>query len=286
MAFSSYDPNGTHHWQFDDPVNPGTSTDTDPTYTFNGPGESLVTHTVTNVCGTRVLTETVTIAEACENCDCPAGVFVDDEELINLIAPNSFVLPENPTNPVNLYIHTQLVLDNSNLTATQSFEADEKTVNDIFLNAFIGGDMNFDLPQQTQLQTIANQCIYDGGYGVFHARSLLGLSEFTVYDDKVLCQPSGGQGQGLINNGEVVAEFEIFPNPAKDKVTVVFEEQETEGFIRVTNVLGSEMLLEKVGQQSTQHSITTKGWEEGIFFVSLIFNNETIATKTLVISRN
>ena len=181
----------------------------------------------------------------------------------------------------------QLALDNDGLPATQSFEVNEKTVNGLFLSAFIAGDMEFNPVQLNQLQAIADQCPYDGGLAVFKARGLLGLTNFSFYDDKVLCQSTAEeQEQEEIKIENFISEIFLFPNPTKESVSIIFKGHDKKGYIKVRDLLGREVFRGAVEKNASMLSVNVQDWNEGLYFATLSFEGKAGITKPFVISKN
>ena len=178
-----------------------------------------------------------------------------------------------------------VIAQNNGVATTAIYQANEKTVNDVYLRTLVKG-----LPIQgndlTALDGIASQCIYEGGMAVIAARSLLdGFSE-TAYTHEATCGQSGtaeliSPPTGAI--GESVG-MKLFPNPANDKVTVQFAERlNNNSTLVLVNAFGQLVGNFQLGEGMSQFTFQLNDATPGIYMVKLLEDgNETGAMKLTV----
>jgi hypothetical protein len=65
--------------------------------------------------------------------------------------------------------------------------------------------------------------------------------------------------------------FKVFPNPANDKLNLLFEENITDAEIRICDVLGKEMFTERDSNinRNAPCEINTSGLKAGVYFISV-----------------
>lgn len=118
----------------------------------------------------------------------------------------------------------------------------QKIVNDISLRTV---DRDMALVEEedlANLEMIANQCPLRGGQAVYAARALFAKYANPYYDDDVLCIQ-----QGLLWKNETIMTetgLNVYPNPAKDNVSLNFPEQEQDTDLLVYSIDG--VLIERL----------------------------------------
>lgn len=146
---------------------------------------------------------------------------------------------------------------NAGIATTELIEANEKTVNDIYL-ATVGKDVDvFTTAQASGLFDIASQCPMVGGNAVFKARSLYWLIDDSHdFDDQLLCLP-----HGIIVKSMATAEpnaLAVVPNPASDEATLVLTKQLDEpGVFVVFDAIGAEVLRYAIPMEQLRFTFST-----------------------------
>ncbi|MFQ5446393.1 MAG: T9SS type A sorting domain-containing protein [Saprospiraceae bacterium] len=178
-----------------------------------------------------------------------------------------------------------LVSQNAAVTTDSLFELNEPTVKHIYLNTVALGIAEFDAAQLADLESVAGQCPLTGGSAVFKARSLLAMVQDSLYDDETLCQQIGQRSNKNLKNGASPI-FTLFPNPAKNEVTVTFSPYtELSRVIVLSDATGREIWRKEV--QRSQHSVVfdTRGLEPGVYFFTLLENKVKKGIEKLIIIR-
>ncbi|MBV6405229.1 MAG: hypothetical protein GFGODING_01996 [Flavobacteriales bacterium] len=128
------------------------------------------------------------------------------------------------------------------LGTSEPIEANEKTVNAIYL-ATIGKDVDdFTATQASALFAIASQCPMLGGNSVFKARSLYWLTDDTYdFDDAEICLPYGIVVKNQLE--QHANAMNVVPNPTGDNATLVLAHTlEQPGVFILYDAIGAEVL--------------------------------------------
>jgi hypothetical protein len=159
---------------------------------------------------------------------------------------------------------------NASIPTSELIEANEKSVNDIFL-ATIGKDVDtFSSTQADDLFTIANQCPMVGGNAVFRARALYTLiDDAQQYDDELLCLQHGIIVKSL--QQENVASLSVIPNPAMDEATLLLSEalNGTAVFI-VYDAVGAEVLRHNLPIETPRYAFSTATLAPGMYHYKVL----------------
>jgi len=172
---------------------------------------------------------------------------------------------------------------NANIVDSFILEANEKAVNGIFLKTVAQETFEFDGTQMTTLQNIASQCPLTGGSAVYEARSLLSIVQDDIYDDGVLCSGAQARARNARINSEVQSGFRLFPNPAKEKVTLLVPEGISKVKVLLVNAQGAIVLELKLSVKSRSAVIHTGQIAEGIYLLNIFDSNKKVSTERLVI---
>lgn len=125
-----------------------------------------------------------------------------------------------------------LQYQNNLLSGNPIYESNAIQVNDLYLSKPARGLADFSEAQLAALESIAEQCPTAGGRAVWQARSLLALAgmEGDFPDSCLLYMPAlqmpAYQNPGLlihVEEGKAEVQLLLFPNPAQDRLTVVFQ---------------------------------------------------------------
>ena len=118
-----------------------------------------------------------------------------------------------------------LLTQNNALTGIAVYQANEKTVNGIFLQRIAVGNFAFSEPQITSLENIAEGCPLSDGEAVLRARAMLNVLEREpkVYDDFVACYGGERSDNQLKESKQSSQLLRIFPNPAGDVITIEYD---------------------------------------------------------------
>jgi hypothetical protein len=147
-------------------------------------------------------------------------------------------------------------------------------INGVYINYLEEGE-NEDVIIQNynSLILVAQQCPAAGGQSVYRARAMLALiNDSLEYNDAIVCLQSGIYREAAVNN--ILHKIKIIPNPAQNEIEIMFEE-ETKAicFIRITNMLGQELIIKSFDCSRESNVIDVSSLKNGIYTVSLQVND-------------
>jgi len=146
---------------------------------------------------------------------------------------------------------------NGTLADSTVYQANEKSVNQIFLQTLALGNTEFTEAQITALESIAEGCPLSDGEAVLRARAMLNILEESpaVYDDFVIC----GSGERTEEKGrDAKSSLRVYPNPANDFLNV--------DYYSVTNTDSQLLIFNAQGQSVREITLASKA---GVIQVSL-----------------
>ncbi len=78
--------------------------------------------------------------------------------------------------------------------------------------------------------------------------------------------------------------FLTYPNPANTELNLAFEARKQDGRVIVTDVYGRQIMSTDVMEGQAYLSLETHEWQNGVYFISLLFEGEDIVTQSVIIS--
>lgn len=181
---------------------------------------------------------------------------------------------------------SNLLTLNNNLSGTNTYQTNEKTVNEIFLQTVATGNLVFTPVQQTQLTSIANSCPLSGGEAVLRARTLLNLALETpvTYDDGTLCgalRPSEGRSSEVVSGTDQIL---VYPNPANDQIILDYQiNSANDARVLLFNALGQVVRSVSLPQTNGQLTISVSDLNPGIYWYKLSgVGNSSLSGKIII----
>lgn len=153
-----------------------------------------------------------------------------------------------------------LATDLATINASEVWESNLKTVLELSVAKLISGNGEWTSSQFTSLESIANQCRYEGGIGVVLARSAIDKFDF---DDEAMC-PGWVEER---TNQSIVLNAKISPNPANTQCRIFFE-QAVNGTLYVRNMQGQTVQSLTLSERSAL-ILNTEKWPAGLYTVSV-----------------
>ncbi|NUO00631.1 MAG: T9SS type A sorting domain-containing protein, partial [Saprospiraceae bacterium] len=181
---------------------------------------------------------------------------------------------------------------NGLVTATMGYEQNEKTVNDITLNAtlFQNGILTSD--QINTLVSIAEECPKTGGHGVYRARGVLSDCQIEIWNDNsATCFPMPEPGEEKILNNNIAEQpnkystdkLLIFPNPAVDGFSVRVPPNNS-GVLTLVDGLGKIQISTRFSEEEGFHYVELDNLPQGIYFCTIHQSNgEVQISKVFVV---
>lgn len=104
----------------------------------------------------------------------------------------------------------------------------------------------------------------------------------TIRETILLPNSMGADPDNATKNQDAVSLFEVYPNPAQNSIIIDVKEQFNENTtIRICDVSGR--ILKSVHCEGNDSSVNISDIPNGVYFVTLIRNNQTIGNKKIVI---
>ncbi len=180
-----------------------------------------------------------------------------------------------------------LYAQNNSISATATYSQNQKTVNGIFLQYMNKGMQGLTAGELSSLQTIAQQCPLSAGHAVLQARALIAVvnEEVVNYNDDLIC--SGGQliqapQEGTVSDTDISRELIVFPNPAKDEITILLPSGLEEESLRLTiyDTFGKAILKRVVREPS--FNISIRDLANGMYFLKVQSTEKEYVTKVMI----
>ncbi len=175
-----------------------------------------------------------------------------------------------------------LATPNNLLPADSVYEANAKSVNELFLELLERDTLEFTASEKLTLSDIANQCPLSGGDAVFLARAL--LADTITYDDGASCltAQSNSAENGEDANIQLDAEqlLKLYPNPAKNELILewvdVNQKRDQEGELVMLNTNGQSVLNRSVDLSNFQARVNVSNLPAGIYFIHITLDGEKV----------
>ncbi|MBV6443637.1 MAG: hypothetical protein EPGJADBJ_05420 [Saprospiraceae bacterium] len=161
---------------------------------------------------------------------------------------------------------TQLLIQNSDIEATEVWEINEKNINALYFRHHGGLIDTFTGEQKNFIRTLALSCPQYEGVGVYKARRLYELfAETTPVYHEHHCKPSEERSQTALTVGQLM----VMPNPADEQILVQFGQLLPVGSKLVfSDVTGKAIFNREVGGMS-EISLDVSGLHSGIYLIAI-----------------
>jgi hypothetical protein len=177
---------------------------------------------------------------------------------------------------------------NLGITTTNAMEENQKQVMAIYVEAIESGVFDIDngnSGRADSLYNIATQCPITGGPAVYLARSLYAIiNPDMVYDDRLACLQVGV----ILRKKQAVStppsSAYVFPNPATDRATLVYNIGE-DGTFEIYNMVGQKQSMYKLQSKTHEIIFDTSKLNNGIYYFKVTCCDENVKTGKLVITR-
>ncbi|MBL7893251.1 MAG: T9SS type A sorting domain-containing protein [Bacteroidia bacterium] len=163
-------------------------------------------------------------------------------------------------------------------------EQNLKDVYELVLSGRSNGN-SFSKAQIKKLQSIAAQCPYEGGYGVYCARVLLAPLDNRVYN---ICESGRITKSGLKlapSDTSMINNIMVYPNPANDILNVAIHLEDGQTGVLTVYDLTGKIALSSMLTNSNISEISTALLSEGLYIYKIIVNDIPLSTGKLSIIR-
>jgi hypothetical protein len=174
---------------------------------------------------------------------------------------------------------------NSAINTSESYEENQKVMNEIKLETIYKDKWDFNLLEWSTILQIANSCPYIDGPAVFDARALANFIDLNLsFDDDVICNASSTfRRSGPKSSFQHSAK--IYPNPADRSITINTVANKNESLtINIYNSIGDLILSEVVASSDQLKTIDIHNISSGLYFVNVLKDNQLIHSGKLSIS--
>ena len=133
------------------------------------------------------------------------------------------------------------------------------------------------------MRSIANLCPFTHGALVYAARALCRYHDALWVDYKQPCELPNTSSNRLAAPEELINVFNIYPNPARDRVSIKIQIIDREALLKLHIVNNLGQILESYNAASQQElSIDVSHLPSGIYLLNLAdIDGNSIATKKL-----
>lgn len=170
----------------------------------------------------------------------------------------------------------QAALDNQAITTVCTADANEKTVNQIYLNWALQGFGILSTNTIQVLQSIAVQCPLSGGDAVYKARGILrGFGDYGSYDNEQICNAALPRE----STQKQIVKAVVQPNPSNGEVNI-FWSGETDN-ISVINTLGKAISVTKV-ENTTSQKLNLSHLQSGVYYIQIQKEGKVLQTLPFV----
>ncbi|MCW5921333.1 MAG: T9SS type A sorting domain-containing protein [Saprospiraceae bacterium] len=179
-----------------------------------------------------------------------------------------------------------LLSQNNGLTGSAAYQANEKAVNEIFLQTVAIGNYDFTAAQIASLEAIAELCPLSDGEAVLRARAMLNLLERNPnnYDDFVNCYGGERSDNTRRKTTPPGQSLKLFPNPVQDVFTVEYNGLSDSGQrLALFNVFGQAVMAINLPESHGRVLVTTSNLPAGVYWYAVPGENNF--SGKLIISR-
>jgi Subtilase family/Secretion system C-terminal sorting domain/PKD domain len=182
---------------------------------------------------------------------------------------------------------------NDAIQTTAIYEANTKTVNDIYLRTIAKNNLEaVTTTDKSTINYIAVQCPYTGGTAVYTARALqASIRKDTFYNDTENCFAQGVNYRTIkpkvVDNKSIEAlSVKLYPNPASDFFTLAISKtQETVTTIELIDVLGRVVQQNQLAVGFTKTIVPTIGLGSGVYYCRVSNESGILQTSKIVVSK-
>jgi hypothetical protein len=142
-----------------------------------------------------------------------------------------------------------------------------KTMNNLLLQRYAVGFAGFSTADVNLLTQIAQQCVGQGGEGVYIARALLAeqLETSGIYNDECIVSLRGNDRQ---TKAITASKLAIMPNPTSDMASVELPEGHNISYLLLLDAFGRKVQGYEIEPKQTILNLNTSGLDNGIYFLA------------------
>ena len=185
------------------------------------------------------------------------------------------------------YLNARIAMDTNNLTTAQqelNLIADTNAINhnriivgNIYLNTWALDNYVLADDQVKVLTDIAYSDPFINGDAVYTARVMLNIDPDNENNENKSLQQQPKQ-----NVKSNLAH--VYPNPAKETVTITFDQPITsEGTVEIWNIMGNKLLSNAIPKSYVQQNVNISSLSSGIYFYIIKVNGDKFSSGKIMI---
>lgn len=190
------------------------------------------------------------------------------------------------------YNHEELLADelagiddaNAGIDPKSEHEEYDQTVNSILLTSLLtsleAGELEIISTDSASLLSIASQCAFEGGPGVYHARALYSLLDTLIFNDYDIC---GTVSPRSFKQKDFGADLYVYPNPAENKIQIRFSNVLPDK-VRLISAVGAEVHIYFVTSEIDSYDISTL--PNGLYLLQIFKGDKLLGSKKIAIVRD
>lgn len=286
-------------WDFGDGL---TSTEENPTHTFTDGGNYNVCLTVTNDCGSNSTCQSISLSDAIalnaeiNHVSCHGGNDGSLEIEINGgVGPFSITtIPDVGTSTSLLGLeagsYTVTVIDSNGEEINSIFEIEEPTqieLDESIANATAGNSDGSISIVSIEGGTPGYSYLWSNGSTDSTIDNLVAgiyTVEITDANGCIVVEEYEVQEVTSINQIDIIKRFTASPNPAMDNINIQLEmNQQAQVSLELMNSLGKVVYQININAALTSHSIDLTSLTNGIYFIQLKHQNQSMTKKIMVL---
>jgi hypothetical protein len=166
-----------------------------------------------------------------------------------------------------------LLTANQNLPGNDIAQTNERSINDVLLHAYQNHSWVFNSAARQIINGVASQCPLTGGRAVYTARN---LQSYYMQPDwsQDNCMTVGERSDFVAKEKKTPNVVHLFPVPAKDAITIRFEQPLAEVTqLRILDLRGQVLKTVSLPVGQEQYSIELLGFRSGIYFTEFQSNS-------------
>lgn len=176
---------------------------------------------------------------------------------------------------------------NKAIVPETDFEANEQSVNDLYLQYIAENFAPLQPERMEHLQSIARQCPFIGGNAVYRARAFWTVltGEMPHYNDEAACAdpPALRMPEQSAGAPAALRGFTVFPNPTNDELRIQWKEAALEtGEARIFDLYGRLVQRSVIATGATENTMSLHRLSDGLYYLNLHVNGMRLVRRIVV----
>lgn len=230
-----------------------------------------------------------------------AKYFLYKDVLLNNLSASGILtsfMQANENSDIGKLLQLNNLIENGNYLSAQSaissistytnMAANLKSFYDLYsANLSSGNKYSISIAQKATLSGLAQQCPYEYGPAVYHARAYLkACGDTTEYVNSCEILLSATSNAKLVNINNAVSELPIsvYPNPAKDKLNITSTLLVgTTGEVNIYDEVGNKVLTVNFTEGKNSMEVNLSNIAAGVYYYKILVEKQMVKSDKLVI---